>query len=151
MLRRPPRSGAVLNQPRVGLNTLSWPVERNDWEARLLLSLQVYVAAIGGDEQQSVDLALHKQSDVGTLYLEVRVRVAEDKGIAVFPGHPLDRLGASGHEGIGDIVDHQPYRARAISLKSAGHFVRSVIQPFHDLRHPRRRRRIYVRLFVDHP
>ena len=148
VLRGVPRAGAVLDQHRVGPDALGRPVKRDDRKAGLLLRLQVGVVPTGGDQQQPVDLALREQPDVGVLRLEIRVGVAEDQGVAAFPGHALDRLGADRHERVRDVGDYQPDRAGALPLEAAGQFVGPVTQPLHHLRHPDRHLRVHGGLAV---
>src|SRR5215212_10977698 len=131
VLRRLPRALAVLDQHRVGADVLRGTVKSNDGESGLLLRLEVAVVPSGWDDQEPVDPAPSEESHVVALLPQVRVRVAEDEGVAVLAGHGLDGLGAGGHERVRDVVYHQAYRAGALPFEGACQLVRPVAELFY--------------------
>ncbi len=94
----------------------------------------VAVVGPGGHDQQRVDTAAQQRCHQLALACRVLTRGGGDQQARVLARDVLDRLGHTGVERVGDILDHQPDRVGADAAAQAGRQVVALVAERFDRR-----------------
>ena len=130
VLDRGAHAAGVVEQDRVGLDAARRTVDEDDRHAVGDVGQQVAVVGRDGRDDQAVHPALEQLADELALLLGILVRAARDQQHVAASQHLLDATGDGRVEGIADIADDEPDRARGMALAQRA---RRVVAPEAEL------------------